>query len=518
MAARAATDSPETSGQRPAPTHGLGSPLTPAAHDNPAPRPSPGTTAPTLSGSPVVARARRRLVDALMDAGRIRSIRAADPAWEVGRGSDRPDAGRRDPVDFIGLALTVVVGRPVRTPPLSPPLSPSSPGATQEVWPATPALDALSALFCALEDHGAPPDGASLRHGGPAVQRELSQLCRLACLSSAGAEAVAGTAGEIAALLADFAGRLPVTGAAAPPASRARSDARPGIVDVGVEARLAGTTVGPGGDNAAEAVVLARLFLRRLFLGRLSRSSDRRPCAAATGPGSSATADAPPPAGLQARSRGLPIYPAADDSLFRSIGHWRSQDLPAPRRAAADRALGRPSVQWGRAAAVLATLTVGAPDWTEMRRRAGCADLRLRVVAGTAVVLVDRRLGAVRAAAQVANRALPVGARAAAMAAAVAFHGATGQTLVCRRLDGPVLLMTVEVDWIDPWGARRCDPDGLDAVADVAPLAAIRLIDAARAALAEHPGCWTLTGALGPGGVRRLAVRLADALPVPAGG
>ncbi|WP_420564095.1 hypothetical protein [Thalassobaculum sp.] len=471
MAARAATDSPRISrlADRPGACAAAASP------DGPAPQ--------AAAAGSLVARARRRLVDALMDAGRIRAL-----------GRTGAPSGPGGSVDFIGLALTVVAGR----------YGLSADGqAPDQAWPATPALDALSALYRALDDQGPVPSGASLRFGGPAVQRELEQLCRLAALPAAGAEAVAVTAREIAALLAGSAARAGVNGAAAPPACAPQQNRAAGFGVAALQAPIARTTVGPGGDNLSEAVVLTRLFLRRLPSGAGPARWD-------------AAEDGNRIDRRGRRSRTVPIYPAADIGLFRAIARWRSAGAPPPLLQG----------RWSREATALATLAVGAADWTALRAEAGCDGLRLRVVGGTAVVLVDRSLGAVRDAVRAATWALARQGRgtlspracAAVMAAAFAFHGATGQTLICRRLDGSVLLFAVEVDWIDPWGIRRSDADGIDAVADVAPLAALRLLDAARAALSDHPACWTPAAALGPGGVRQLAVRLAGDLLMPAGG
>ncbi|WP_028793667.1 hypothetical protein [Thalassobaculum salexigens] len=490
MAARAATDSTRTSGH----ADGFGSRITPAVSDTL----DPGPTAAVI----VIARARRRLVDALMDAGRIRSIRSARSAVPA-PSAESPRARRFEAADFIGLALTVVAGRSG--------LSAAVHGAADVPWPATPALDALSALFRALADHGAVPADASLRFDAPAVRGELVCLGRLAVLPASGVAAVAATAPEIAGLLCDFATRATEGGAAGPPACAKRWSGPVAFGVAALESRIEGSTVGPEGDNLPDAVVLTRLLLRRLPVGS---AAARLPCAV----GREAR-----PIGPEPRPTVIPIYPAADRGLFRSIAQWRLTGLPTSRRCAFDRMLGRPLTRWGRDAVTLATLSVGSRDWLALRAEAGCSDLRLRVVGGTAVVLIDRSLGAVRdavrqaiwALARQGRAALSPQACAAVMAAALAFHGATGQTLVCRRLDGSVLLMAVEVDWIDPWGTRRSDAD---AIADMAPLAAIRLLDAARTALADHPACWRLVEARGADGARQLSVRLADGLLTPAEG
>ena len=101
---------------------------------------------------------------------------------------------------------------------------------------------------------------------------------------------------------------------------------------------------------------------------------------------------------------------------------------------------------------------------------------------------------------------------------ALAFHAETGQVLLCHRLEGRVLWLTVEVDWIDPWGVRRLDVDAIDAIADAAPLAAVRLLDAARRALSGDPARWSVLATDGQGYGRRLAIRLATDMLMPLGG
>lgn len=490
MAARAATDSPGISGQA----------------DDVGPRlrsPAPVTLASgfAVSGT-LVARARRRLVDALMDAGRIRSIRSAVAA------TDRKPTRvvGFEAADFIGLALSVIAGHSR--------LPAEGHGSIEPPWPATPALDTLSALFRALEDQRVAPADASLRFGDSDVRRELQCLSRLAVLSASGVKAVVATAPEIAILLVDFEARGEAAGGAAPSVC-STPRARYGAFGVtALESRIEASTVGPGGDNFPDAVVLARLFLRLQPLGAISV---RLPCA---------SGHVDRPIGLGSQPKTIPIYPAADRRLFRSIARWRSKDQPPSQRYALDRLLGRPLSHWGRDARGLATLSVGSPEWSALRTQAGCADLRLRVIRGTAIVLVDRSSRAVRDAARHATWALARQGRAvlspqvcaAVVAAAHAFHGATGQTLVCRRLEGSSLLMAVEVDWIDPWGTRRSDTEAIEAIADVAPLAAIRLLDTARNALSDQSGCWRLAELPRPGGVRQLSVRLNDGLLTPVGG
>ena len=458
MALRGATESTGTSDF----TAGLGTRTAPVPSDIP--------LHCTQAAGDARPRARRRLVDALMDAGRLRAILTA------GSGPRYPGGGVLafgaegvSAADFIGIALTFVARRPASA--LTRPL-PDTP------WPQTPALDALSALFLTMESGRAQPTAGSLAYGGPAVQRELEQLGRLAALPPAGFAAVTGAAPGIAAMLAEFAGQAPGAGC------------RWG--DSGILAydeKRAATTVGPGGDNQADAVVLTRLLLRR--------------CRNQPGPEGGV----------------VPIYPAADDGLFRAIGRWRAARLPARWRRSVEAGLRGPVAFWDAETRELATLARDSSAWKDLRRQAGCENLRLRVIGGTAVILVDRRPGEVReavrrAAADFADRGAILAPQlcAALMAAALAFYGATGQALVCRAFDGAVLRMSVDVDWIDPMGRPRSDRDSVDAIADAAPLAALRLLDAARAALSDYPTYWRLTNDRGHNDARQLVIRLAPAM------
>ena len=449
MASPVATDSVDVSGRITA----LGSSPTPARA---------ASAGPVSAVSPVadpVARARRRLVDALMDAARLRALQAED----VKTGG----TGRRVP-DFVGLALGLVTSCTRR--------EASRPSGDCAV-PSTPALDMISVLLTVLSDGGVPPAASTLRVGVPAMQRDLERLCRLAAVTDAMAQAVVATAPDMAALLAEAAARR---------ADRPSPHGRALSFTVS-EAGLTGTRVGPGAENRGEAVLLARLFLRRIH-------------------------------DLEAGRKPIPIYPAADQGLYRSIARWRAGELPPPLR--------RPVVHWDAPAVRLATLSVGSADWTALRNRAGFDGLRLRVMSGTALVLVDRTLGTARervrselwAVARGGGGALAPDACTALMASALAFHGATGQVLVCRRLEGTLLEIGPDVDWIDPLGRQRSDADPIAALADVAPLASLRLLDAARIALAEQRAGWRLIGGTGLGRGRRLALALPPGMILPPGG
>ncbi|MDF1791926.1 MAG: hypothetical protein P1U88_08450 [Thalassobaculaceae bacterium] len=464
-----------------------------------------------------------------MDAARLRSILSAAqqtlgdqavPIHSVAGGGLRQESRTAisaplGAADFIGLALTAVAGRTV----------PAAGGreTSADLMPATPALDCLTACYVALGSgwiSAAPPH----RYAPGAVRQEMERLCRVAALPRVGARAVVSTAPEIAAILTELSDAADAGGIGPGRFARMRptgSSARTGLTlgAAAPEVGMSGTTVGPRGDNHPDAVVLTRLFLKRLPAGPspVARSGQPLPHDAFS-ERSGAVADL---GRLTA-----PAFPAVDDALFRAIGRWRSEQLPPALRRAADVELRMPVARWSPELIVLATLTVGAPDWTSLRIQAGCAGLRLWVMAGTAIVLVDRKLGAVRDAVRDASwtlarrhaMGLAPSACDALMSAAIGFYVATGQILVPRCLEGCVLQMALDIDWFEPHGGRRHDPEAVEMIADTAPLAAKRLLDLARAALAADAPPWKLIGGRRTGRCRRLAVRLDEAMLVPGGG
>lgn len=455
-----------------------------------------------------VAGARRRLVDALMDAARLRSILSATHSVRRVPVAVSSTTLPLEASDFIGLALTTVAGRsapaPVRQ---DPPVGP---------LPPTPALEALSALFLALDCEGRYPGlqgSTGGRFGAEAFAHELQALGRVAGLSSAGTRAILATASELAALVGELStidDLAPVRGLI-PGVGMAESPGDPGIprspsAGTGLvlgadalDAAIAGTTIGPGGDNLPDAVVLARMFLKLMPVAPGLR---------------------PPAAPLT-----QPIFPAADDAFLRAIGRWRSQDLPPVLRRRMVQGLAAPVTRWSGDLVLLSTLTVGSPEWQALRGAAGCAGQRLRVVTGTAVVLVDRKLGAVRdavregiwAMAHDGAAGLAPTACTALTHAAVAFHAATGQTLVPSRLEGGVLHIVADIDWIDPCGRRRSGRDGMAEIADAAPQAAAHILHAARTVLSAEGPPWRLLSGGGPSWGCPLAVRLMDDMPIPDG-
>lgn len=364
--------------------------------------------------------------------------------------------------DFIGLALVTVAGLPA-------PADPPSPR------PITPALDALASLSVSADAIG---QVDTRRADGETLALELAELCRFADLTARDARAIVATADEIARLL-DNARR-----------STDRPDAE----------GISGTTIGRDGDNRAEAVVLARLFLMSAPTIRPDQRPSRR---------------RPAPSTAAQRSV-MPNYPAVDPALLRAIGLRHAARLPRNQRDGAIAALQAPVSRWDGDTVALSTLTVGSRDWHDLKRDAGYANRHLRVLPGTAIVLVDRSTGEQRSALRRVLTALASDAlrrptprvAEAITAASTSFFRDLGQILVPLSLSDAELELSVDACWIDPRGRRHDGSGSLTSMADAAPMAAAIVAERAAVALRLEAAPWGPPKQVTRGGHRRLVVDL----------